>query len=271
MKDALTTAAALTLLAALGAPGLLNAYPGGTPRIITNAGPYCATCHSSVTAEQIRDMPAEAAGRLGIEARHFAEISGGEEGYAKLSKEDRDKLIEQLKELDANCKVTLELSSVMVKPGGALTATVATRGGAGPVVGVMLTDNDLRFESSPVQVQGFAITAPPAVTGPDGKPQTAFVDGRFAGLSKNINYVNVQNVKSDVATKTFAECKVVYSLKAPLQPGTYTVCAAFMYGTEKGTTLGRAEGPGGRVMPLGGGGAHSGRIQFAKLVTVKVR
>jgi hypothetical protein len=270
MKKVLLPVLMLAALAALGAYSYLAAYPGGTPQVVTNATPYCANCHSSVGTEQLRDRPADMAARLVAEARHFTEISAGEEGYSKLSKEDRDKLIEQIKEVDSNCKVSVALSSASVKPGGALTATVTTHGGAGPVIGVMLTDIDLRFECSPIQAGGFLITAPPQVTGPDGKAQTAFLDGRFAGLSKNINYVNIQGVKSDVTTKTYPECKVVYSLKAPMQPGEYTVTAAFMYGTEKATPLGTSEGPGGRKMPLGGQGAHSGRIQFAKVMTLKV-
>jgi hypothetical protein len=148
---------------------------------------------------------------------------------------------------------------------------VTTHGGGGPVVGVMLLDTDVRFQSSPVQVQGFVITAAPKVTGPDGTAQTQFLDGRLATLSKNINYVNIGGVKSDPAAGTYPECTVEYALKAPAAPGTYTVTAAFLYGTEKGTALGRVEGPGGRVMPIGGRDAHAGRIAFTKPVQVTVR
>jgi hypothetical protein len=172
--------------------------------------------------------------------------------------------------MDANCKVELEVSAARVKPGAALTATVTTHGGAGPVVGVMLTDNDQRYQSSPVQAQGFLISKDPQVTGPDGKPQTAFLDAREPGLSKAINYVNVQNVKSDPDAGTYPVCKVVYSLTAPALPGEYTISAAFLYGTEKASTIGRQETPDGRVLPAGGGSAGSGRVQFAKLVKITV-
>ncbi len=64
---------------------------------------------------------------------------------------------------------------------------------------------------------------------------------------------------------------MVYSLKAPGAPGEYTISAAFLYGTEKATPLGRVEAPGGRVLPAGGQGAGSGRIQFAKPLKITVK
>src|SRR5262249_36564557 len=167
--------------------------------------------------------------------------------------------------------VAIAASATSVKKNAAFSVTVTTHGGGGPVIGVMLTDTDLRYQSSPVQVEGFLITAAPQVTGPDGKPQTKFLDGRAAGISKNINYVNIQDVKSDPDAGTYPECKVVYSLQAPNTPGDYTITAAFLYGTEKATALGRVEGPGGRIYPLGGGGAHSGRVAFAKPLKITVQ
>ena len=52
-------------------------------------------------------------------------------------------------------RVELVASVSSVKSLAPLTVTVKTHGGAGPVVGVMLTDNDMRFSSSPVQTAGF--------------------------------------------------------------------------------------------------------------------
>ncbi len=261
----------VVLVGGLGTARKLLAFPGGTPRAVTNAGPYCAFCHSSVGKEQLRDMPAEAQASLLPEGRHFSEISGGEENYQKLSPGDREKLIASIKTLDAHSSVSVAASAEKVKPMGALTVTVTTHGGGGPVVGVMLTDTDLRNQSSPIQTEGFLIAAPPQVTGPDGKPQTRFLDGRLEGLSKNINYVNVSDVKSDPDAGTYAECKVVYTLQAPAKPGEYTLTAAFLYGTEKSTALGRVEGPGGRIMPVGGREAHGGRIAFAKPLKLVVQ
>ena len=254
----------------LGLYGSLFAYPGGTPRIVTNASPYCAGCHSSANPEQLRDMPADAASHQLPESKHYSSIQNGEERYGSMKPEDRAKLLESVKAMDANCKVNLAASAAAVKANGTFSVTVTTKGGAGPVVGVMLTDNDLRFESGPVQCAGFYITKAPDVIGPDGKPQSKFLDGRYAQLGKNINYVNVQGVKSDPSTNTYPECKVTYTLRAPSEPGEYSISAAFLYGTEKASPLGRVETPDGRVMPAGGNSANSGRIQFAKPVKIKV-
>jgi hypothetical protein len=270
----------LAAAALMGTAGYLSAFPGGTPGSVTNAAPYCATCHSSYNADQLRDQKPDAVASMTIEGRHFAEINrqagggpggGGFSGYGAMSADDKAKLIEQIKAIDSNSKVTLAASATSVKPGAPLTVTVNTKGGGGPVIGVMLTDNDLRFEAGPVQTQGFVITDAPAVTGADGKPQTTFTDRRMAGLPKGINYVNIYDVNSDPVKGTYPECKVVYSLKAPATPGDYTISAAFLYGTEKASPLGRHETPDGRVFPVGGGGSHSGRIQFATPLKITVK
>ena len=271
MKGRWIPAGALVLTAAFGLARQIGAYPGGTPRFVTNAAPYCAGCHSSVGTDQLRDLPADAQANMQPEKRHYSAISAGDGDYKKLEAPDRDKLLAAVKAMDANCRVTLAVSATTVKPMAPLAATVTTRGGAGPVVGVMLTDTDMRFQSSPVQTEGFLITDAPQVTGPDGKPQTKFLDGRLAGLSKAINYVNIQDVKSDPDANLYPECKVVYALKAPATPGEYTISVAFLYGTEKASPLGRVEAPGGRVLPAGGGSAASGRIQFAKPVKITVQ
>jgi hypothetical protein len=221
----------LCLTAALAFASQLGAYPGGTPRVVTNATPFCTNCHSSTSADQLREMPADAIPGMLIENRHYSEITAGEEGYSKLSADDRQKLLTAVKAVDANSHVELSASATSLKPLAPFTVTVKTRGGGGPVIGVMLTDTDMRFQSSPIQAEGFAITKAPDVTGADGKPQTKFLDGRLPGLSKGINYVNIQDVKSDPAAGTYPECKVVYALRAPADPGEYTMSAAFLYGT----------------------------------------
>ena len=71
MKRYLSLIATLSSILALGVWSALSAYPGGTPRMVTNAGPYCAVCHSSVGTDQVRDMAPEAAARMSPEARHF--------------------------------------------------------------------------------------------------------------------------------------------------------------------------------------------------------
>ncbi|MEO7866613.1 MAG: hypothetical protein ABIU54_03145 [Candidatus Eisenbacteria bacterium] len=262
--------AGLALSALIVVANQPNAFPGGTPRLVTNMTPQCAGCHSSVNAEQVRDMPADAAAGYLADKQHFEKIKAGERSYAKLTPEDRDKLIANVKTMEANSHAEMVVSATRVKSFAPLTVTVKTHGGAGPVVGVMLTDNDLRFSSSPIQAAGFLITMAPIVIGPDGNAQTQFLDGRYAGLGKNINFVNISGVKGEVETGAYQDCSVKYALRAPVQAGTYTIAAAFLFGTEKGSALGRTEAPGGRTIPAGGGGAGSGRILFTKPITIKV-
>ena len=178
MKLRHVVASSLVLTSLASAAGPLLAFPGGTPRVVTNMNTQCAGCHSSVDANQLRDQSPDAAGNMLAENRHYKALESGDRNYAKLSAEDRQKLLTAVKAVDANSRLELAVSATKVKPGGTITVTVTTHGGAGPVVGVMLTDCDLRYSSSPVQVNGFYISAEPQVVGPDGKPQTAFLDGR---------------------------------------------------------------------------------------------
>ncbi|MEQ1833938.1 MAG: hypothetical protein ABL977_12860, partial [Candidatus Eisenbacteria bacterium] len=228
MKFRTPLAAGLVLVSVAGLAGQLSAFPGGTPRVVTNMNTQCAGCHSSVGADQLRDQSPEQANNMVVENRHYGSLTRGDERYGKLTPEDRAKLLTAVKAVDANSSVALAASVAKVKPGGTLTVTVTTKGGAGPVVGVMLTDTDLRFSSSPVQVNGFWISGAPVVTGPDGQPQTAFLDGRAKELGKNINFVNITGVQGDADANKWSTCKVTWTLVAPTKPGTYTITAAYL-------------------------------------------
>lgn len=270
MKPRHALASTLVLVSLAGLATQLFAFPGGTPQLVTNMSPQCANCHSSVDADQLRDQSPDRAISLTIANRHYAALERGDRDYAKLSADDRQKLLTAVKAVDANSKVEMEVSAIKVKPAATLTVTITTHGGAGPVVGVMLTDCDLRFSASPVQAGGFYISEEPRVVGPDGKSQTTFLDGRAKELGRNINYVNVTGVQSDPDAGKWPVCKITYTLLAPCKPGVYTISAAFLYGTEKSVAVGRVEGANGRIGPAGGGGANSGRIQFVKPVKVTV-
>ena len=114
MSRRLLATGIVVLAAVLGVAGQLAAYPGGTPRFVTNAEPYCAGCHSSVSAEQLRDMPAEASAGLLKENRHYPGIAAGEKAYSKLSPEDREKLLSSVKAMDANSHVEVSVSAARV-------------------------------------------------------------------------------------------------------------------------------------------------------------
>jgi hypothetical protein len=268
MRTTTWQAMALTAVLALVAPRHAGAYPNGTPEYVTDAGPFCAGCHSSRQESQFRELPAEHAAQQLVDNKHYALITKGTGPYQSLSDADRAALVEQLRAVDAASTITIEVPK-SVKPGAPVTATVKVKGGAGPVVGVMLLDSDLRYQSRTPAADGWMISAAPAVTGPDGKPQTTFTDKRAAGLGKNINYVMVYGMKGDAVTKAFSSATVAYTLTAPTKPGDYTLAAALLYGTEKASPISTVKKT-GFDLPMGGFAGASGRILFtdAQKVTV---
>jgi hypothetical protein len=245
------------------------AYPGGPLRDVTDAAPYCAGCHSSVGIDQLRDLPADQARKRTAAVAHLDAIKAGSGPYAKLTPDQRTKLIADVEKVDANSKIALEVPQT-VKAGDKFTATVTAQGGSGPVFGVMLLDIDLRDQARAVQGEGFQIDTPPRTIGPDGKPQDQWLNRRYDSLAHNLNFVVVFGVKADLAADKFSTASVTYDLVAPSKPGKYTICAALSYGTEKASPLGRVE-MGGHPTPLGGFAGGSGRILFSKLATIEVQ
>ena len=243
-------------------------YPGGPLEDVTDAAPYCAGCHSSTDANQLRDMPGPRAQDM-LAASHIAAIKAGENGYSKLTPEQRTQLATDVEKVDANAQVSIDVPT-SVHPGANFAAKVSTQGGSGPVVGVMLLDQDLRNQSREIEGEGFEIIGAPNVVGPDGKQQEQWEARRYDDLPRNLNFLVVFGVNADLAKNEFSNTKVTYNLAAPSKPGKYTICAAFLYGTEKASPLGRVEMH-GHPMPLGGFAGKSGRIKFTELKTIDVR
>jgi len=246
-----------------------QAYPGGPLRDVTDAAPYCAGCHSSVGIEQLRDLPADQARKRTAAVAHLGAIKAGSGPYAKLTPDQRTRLIADVEKVDANSTISIEVPQ-SVKAGQTFTATVKAQGGSGPVFGIMLLDIDLRDQAREIQGEGLQISAPPRVVGPDGNPQDQWLGRRYDGLAHNLNFVVVFGVKTDLAANKFSTATVTYDLMAPSKPGKYTICAALAYGTEKASPLGRVE-MGGHPVPLGGFAGPSGRIRFSKVSTIEVR
>lgn len=253
--------------------GKVWAYPGGTPMHVANMGTNCASCHSSADDKQLRNLVAGLRRQQLVETKHLSKVTGtgmGSEPYQMLTAEQRAQLAKDVQTIDENAKVTVEAPTTL-KPGQEFKVVVRTVGGGGPVIGVALVDTDLRMQCSPIQTQGFLITAAPEIIGPDGQKQDEWLNTRAAELGKNINYVNVRGVTCDVENKKFSTAQVTYTLRAPSQPGAYTMTAAFLYGTEKGTTLGRVTNPMTNApAPRGGNGGASGRVKFADVLRIKV-
>jgi hypothetical protein len=243
-------------------------YPGGPLNDVTDAAPYCAGCHSSVGVEQLRDMPAEQAHKRTV-AAHLDAIKAGTGPYAKLTPDQRTKLVADVQKVDSNSSVAIDVPPT-VKAGGKFTATVKAQGGSGPVFGVMLLDTDLRNQSREIQGEGFQIDGPPRTIGPDGQPQDKWVSRRYDSLGRNLSFILVFGVKADLAANKFSSASVTYDLVAPAKPGNYTICAALAYGTEKASPLGRVDMH-GHPVPLGGFAGASGRILFSKVAKIEVQ
>jgi hypothetical protein len=248
-----------------------SAYPGGTPTYVTDVAPYCASCHSSVSEDQFQGVPATRASAEVVVNKHLAKIKAGaaDSPYAKLAPAERDALIASVQKIDAatTVKVTAPAS---VKAGAEVEVTVEATGGASPVLGLALVDSNQRWQAAPVTSRGWLVLEKPKVTGPDGKPQTKFTDGRNPALPPGFTYVNVDGISCDPAAGKFATVKVTWKLRAPAQAGSVPLAAVLFYGTEISAEHGAVETPYGKS-PLGGFTGSSGRIRFSDVLKVAVQ
>ena len=245
-----------------------NAYPGGTPSYQTDAAPFCAGCHSSRTAAMLAGA-GERAEKEVADRKHLALILEGKKGYADLSESDRVTLADQIRALDEASTVTLEAPAKVTR-GQSFQVTVSVTGGAGPVVGVALVDRAHRWYARPAAAAGWRVAGPPVILGPDGQPQSEWLNKRPDGLDRNLSYVNVTGVESDAALGKWASAKVIFTLQAPDRPGSVPLAAAFLYGTEKSTVLGYKTNAVGWKEVRGGLGGGSGRVLFTPVQSIAV-
>ena len=265
-RFALVALAVLTILVGRSA----WAWSGGPLLNVTDVAPHCAVCHSSMQKEQHRGLPEGVQNALWVENRHYKAIQDGAGGYKDMSPTDRARLLADVKAMDAAASVVVA-APTGAKPGQEVSVTATVKGGgAGGVVGVVLVDSDLKQQARTVAGDGWFIVGAPGIVGPDGQPQTRWTDGRADGLRKNVNSAVIFNHRSDLEKKIFPESKVTWTLRAPQEPGTYTLVAAFFYGTEKASPVGWTEVAGNKV-PRGGTFGASGHILMSKPVVVTVR
>jgi hypothetical protein len=182
---------------------------------------------------------------------------------------DRQKLLADIKVVDENASVSISVPQNL-KPGQEAQIMVSAKGG-NELLAVALMDTDLRNQGRAIQGDGWLILGLPKVWDSDGQEQTKWVDRRGPGLRKNINSAVIFDRKADLAGKRFAAGRVTWTVKAPQEPGTYSITAVLFYGTEKASPLGAVTTPTGVVLPKGGAFGPSGRILFAKPVSVTVR
>jgi len=261
--------AALALACAL-AP-YASAYPGGTPAYVTDVAPYCAGCHSSVSADQFEGAPPTRASAEVAANKHLAKIKSpdADSPYAKLSPKERDELIASIQKIDAATSVKVTAPAT-VKAGQEVEVTVEATGGSAPVLGVALVDSNQRWQSSPATARGWLVLEKPKVTGADGKPQTKFTDGRNPALPPGVTYVNVYDVSCDPAAGKFSTVKVTWKLRAPAQAGSVPLAAVLFYGTEVSAAHGGVDTPYGK-QPLGTFMGNSGRVAFSNVLKVAVQ
>jgi hypothetical protein len=244
------------------------ADPYGPPHAVTDMGPFCANCHASTNLDQLRDLPAEAAVDETIEGKHLARIKT-DPAYKDLSAADRTALIEAIAWVDEQASVSIHAPKQAGR-NRPIEVTVVTKGGAGPVVGVSLVDSAVRFQARPIGSSGFKVIGPALVIGPTGKPQARWIERRVRGADMGLATVMIDGVQGDAVTKHVDETRTTWTLRAPPEPGTFTLAAAFFYGTEKAHPLGTVM-RNGRPEPRGGTEGASGRIMFSEALKITVK
>jgi hypothetical protein len=248
----------------VGLSGMVAAHPAGPTLFVTDLTPTCATCHSMLKAEYTPERPPDfSTGELPTN-KHYKALESGDRGYKLVPEDKRKAILDLVKWVDGNSSVSLKAPTT-AKPGQTIEVTVETKGGMGPVVGAFLVDLPLRLQARPIAADGWYVVGKPAVIGADGKEQSWWLDKR-ANEKKNLSFILVQ-AKADVEKKVLPTTKVTWTLRAPIDPGTYTITAAFLYGTEDPDEMKTGkleEPPGGRSGP-------SGRIAFSEPITVAVK
>jgi hypothetical protein len=249
-------------------PLAAGAYPGGTPSYQTDAAPFCAGCHSSRSVEML-DGAGERAQKELTERKHISLILSGQKNYESLTEPDRKTLVGQIRALDEASTVKIA-APAQVQAGTTFEVRVDVTGGAGPVVGVALVDRAHRWYARPAPSAGWAVAAPPAIVGPDGQPQDAWLGKRPESAGREVSYVNITAWESNSAAAEWATGSVTFTLRAPAAPGTYPLAAAYLYGTEKSTVLGYTTNAVGWKEPRGGVGGGSGRVLFSDVLQIQV-
>lgn len=244
------------------------ADPYGPPRAVTDMAPFCATCHASTSLIQLPELSSEAAAAELAESKHLAKIRS-DPAYKDLTAPDREALIAAVKWMDENSSVTLAAPTV-VKRNSRIEVIVVTKGGAGPVVGVSLVDSGLRFQARPIGSSGFKVLGPALALGPDRRPQGGWAERRYRGSDLGLATVLISGIHGDAESKRIEETRTTWVLRAPPEPGNYTLAAVFFYGTEKADARGTVMRD-GRAEPRGGLQGGSGRVMFSQVAKITVQ
>jgi hypothetical protein len=195
------------------------------------------------------ELPKELSQREVAENKHYGLIRSPlpPSPYLELGEEQKEGIIKRARLIDSNSSVTISAPSE-ARPREEIEVVIEVKGGNGPVVGVMLVDRPLRYQARPATSEGWMIAKEPLVKGQDGKVQKTWLNSRIKGLKRNLNFVMITEQKFDLEKRLFPSGLITYILKAPQEPGTYTLAAAFLYGTENTDTAGFFQRPSGRIL-----------------------
>lgn len=235
------------LLITILIPIVSEGYPNGTPFYVTDIGPFCASCHAQNKIVYTPELPPELSSKEIPESKHYAFIKSIPSPYAELTMEQKEAIIKEAQFIDANSSISI-IAPSRGKAGEVMKVTVIAKGGNGPVIGVVLVDRPLRNQARPIQAEGWGIIEEPEIKGQDEKVQKSWLNKRIDGLKRNINYVMIMDQKYDKGRNLFPSGEITYTLKAPDKPGTYTLAAALLYGTENTEKAGFFQRPSGRIL-----------------------
>ena len=247
-------------------PETVWSYPafGGRP-YVSDAAPWCAGCHSSTDTAYHPELSADAAKGEVFANKHYKALEDGSGVFTLVEADERRQLLELARKIDENASVALE-APASAAPGETVTVTVTAKGGIGPQIGIMLLDEPLRNQARPIQGTGWYIVGGPEVIGPNG-PQRTWLDRRLDKQATNLNFILVYDVAADPDSGNYPEAKVTYKLRAPQDPGEYSITGAFLYGTADANEMKTGE----YVNPPGGIVAPSGRVRFSDVAKVRVQ
>ena len=239
----------LCTLFAASLPVLAHAYPNGPTHYVTDMMPACASCHAVHDQATMPEMPdVYAEGEL-AENKHYGSVRAQlpPSPYLELTEEEKASLIQEAQQIDKNASVTIN-APAEVDQGTKVTVTIKARGGNGPAIGLMLVDKPYRFQARPVIADGWRVVGEPQIKGQGGEAQTTWLDKRLEGTPRNLSFILVMDQRYDPAKDLLPEAEITYTLIAPVNPGDYTLTAAFLYGTENATHAGFFQRPSGRLM-----------------------
>jgi hypothetical protein len=138
-------------------------------------------------------------------------------------------------------------------------------------VGVALVDRPHRWFARAATIVGWEVIGAPTIIGPDGSPQSEWLEKRPERLGRNLTFVNITGVESDAVAGTWSKSKVIFTLKAPDKAGDFPLVGAYFYGTEKATPLGYESHPIYGKLIRGTYTGKSGRVRFTPAHVISVR